>query len=191
MSAALCMITAETDGSVPSAPNGSRPPLSLMNEGRDSTLSHAATVLAATVNLPLKVTPPLLRWHGELRAEMECCELDSWYRLYREGTYCTCSAVEAFTLTYSCEWIIERVVLDFQASRNQSWTVRLGTKNTPEDVQVLREGNVVTMLWRSWLSWDSILFFLIPATVWLCFLSSRNWRTDWVPRNRHSFTRKC
>lgn len=71
MSAALCIIMAETDGSVPSAPNGSRPFLSLMNEGRDSTLSYAATVLAATVNLPLKVTPALSRWHGELCGEME------------------------------------------------------------------------------------------------------------------------
>lgn len=71
MSAALRIITPETDGSVLSAPNCSRPFFSLMNEERDSALSCAARLLAATVNLPLKVTPSPRDGKGEVCGGME------------------------------------------------------------------------------------------------------------------------
>lgn len=72
MSSGLCIITAKIDGSVLSAPNCSCPFFFLMNEERDSTLSSAMLLLAATVNLWLKVTL-FSSWQGR------CVELNRFF----------------------------------------------------------------------------------------------------------------
>lgn len=115
----------------PSAPS---PFFFLMNEERDSTLSSAASLLPATVNLPLKVTLAST-WQGEVCGERgggaECCGL---YRCFPTehihiDTHTTYTAGDSTRWEYtalwsisclrllccSCEWIIDTVV------QNRSW----------------------------------------------------------------------